>query len=115
MRLRSLATLAIGLSLCPAAASATELRVLSSWNENYPPRPKLLEVFLKNVETASKGEITFKISGPETVPPFEQPQPVSTGASAASLLLMNATLNSWSRFIWTSNTVSSSRFVIDVF
>jgi len=79
MKFRSLAALAIGLMLCPAAASALELRVLSSWNESYPPRPKLLEVFLKNVETASKGDITFKISGPETVPPFEQLQPVSTG------------------------------------
>jgi len=79
MKFRSLAALAIGLMLCPAAASALELRVLSSWDQSYPPRPKLLEVFLKNVETASKGDITFKISGPETVPAFEQLQPVSTG------------------------------------
>jgi len=79
MKFRSLAALAIGLMLAPAAASALELRVLSSWDQSNPPRPKLLEVFLKNVETASKGDITFKISGPETVPPFEQLQPVSTG------------------------------------
>ena len=79
MTFRSLAALAIGLMLTPAAASALELRVLSSWDQSYPPRPKLLGVFLKNVETASKGDITFKVSGPETVPPFEQLQPVSAG------------------------------------
>lgn len=79
MKFRPLAMLAIGLLLSPTAASALELRVLSSWDQSYPPRPKLLEVFLKNVETASKGDITFKISGPETVPAFEQLQPVSTG------------------------------------
>jgi hypothetical protein len=42
MRFQSLADLAIGLMLYPAAASALELRVRSSWNESYRSRPKLL-------------------------------------------------------------------------
>jgi TRAP-type transport system periplasmic protein len=70
------ALMAVGM---PLTASAVELRVLSSWDPSYPPRPKLLEIFLKNVETASKADITFKVSGPETVPAFEQLQPVSAG------------------------------------
>lgn len=47
MRFQSLANLAIGLMLYPAAASALELRVRSSWNESYR-RPKLLEALLNN-------------------------------------------------------------------
>lgn len=62
-----------------SAVHATELRVLASWNESAPSRNLLLQNYLKNVEAASKGDITFKVSGPETVPAFEQLQPVSTG------------------------------------
>lgn len=79
MKLKMLAALALGVMLWPLGAGAVELRVLSSWDQSYPPRPKFLEYFLKNVEAASKNDITFKISGPETVPPFEQLQPVSAG------------------------------------
>jgi hypothetical protein len=60
-------------------AKATELRVLASWDDSAPSRNILLQNYLKNVEAASKGDITFKVSGPETVPAFEQLQPVSTG------------------------------------
>ena len=79
MKSRIPATLALGATLWPLGVGAVELRVLSSWDQNYPPRPKLLDVFLKNVETASKGDIKFIVSGPETVPAFEQLQPASTG------------------------------------
>ncbi|HZS55956.1 MAG TPA: hypothetical protein VFA65_16255, partial [Bryobacteraceae bacterium] len=61
------------------SAVAVELRALSSWDQTYPVRPVFLESFLKNVEAASKGDIKFTVSGPETVPPFEQLQPVSSG------------------------------------
>lgn len=64
---------------CFSTASATELRVLSSWDDSHPVRRLLLTTYLKNVEAASKGDLTFKLSGPETVPPFEQLQPVSSG------------------------------------
>lgn len=78
MRLKMLSAAALAL-LWPLTAGAVEFRVLSSWDQSYPPRPKLLEVFLKNVETASKGDIKFTVSGPETVPAFEQLQPVGAG------------------------------------
>ncbi|MCK9908795.1 TRAP transporter substrate-binding protein DctP [Microbacteriaceae bacterium K1510] len=70
---------AVAVAMLPMMAQAVELRVLSSWDPSYPPRPKLLDVYLKNVETASKGDIKFIVSGPETVPAFEQLQPVSAG------------------------------------
>ena len=61
-------------------ANAIEFRVLSSWDNSFPIRSVLLEEFAKNVKVASNGDITFSISGPETVPPFEQLQPVMSGA-----------------------------------
>ena len=67
------------LALVPGVSFAAEFRVLSSWDQTYLVRPKFLEVFLKNVEVASKGDMKFTISGPETVPPFEQLQPTGTG------------------------------------
>jgi TRAP-type C4-dicarboxylate transport system substrate-binding protein len=79
MRYRAYFAVMIGLALLPGIATGAEYRVLSSWDQTYPVRPKFLEVFLKNVETASKGDMKFSISGPETVPPFEQLQPVSSG------------------------------------
>ena len=85
MRYRALVAGVLSLGLLPGVAFGAQYRVLSSWDQTYPVRPKFLEPFLKNVETASKGEITFIISGPETVPPFEQLQPVSS--SVFQLLL----------------------------
>lgn len=79
MRYRDCIAAVFCLAVLPGVASGAEYRVLSSWDQTYPVRPKFLEVFLKNVETASKGDIKFIISGPETVPPFEQLQPVSSG------------------------------------
>jgi TRAP-type transport system periplasmic protein len=79
MRFRGLFAAVLGCVMLPTMASSAEFRVLSSWDQSYPLRPKLLEVYLKNVEAASKGDLKFIVSGPETVPPFEQLQPVSSG------------------------------------
>jgi TRAP-type C4-dicarboxylate transport system substrate-binding protein len=79
MRYRACIAAVFCLAVLPGVASGAEYRVLSSWDQTYPVRPKFLEVFLKNVETASKGDMKFIISGPETVPPFEQLQPVRSG------------------------------------
>jgi hypothetical protein len=68
MRYRNWATAAIlGLTLVPGVSCAADFRVLSSWDQTYLVRPKFLEAFLKNVETASKGDMKFIVSGPETV------------------------------------------------
>jgi TRAP-type C4-dicarboxylate transport system substrate-binding protein len=61
------------------SAQAADVRLLSSWDRTNPAVSTLAEAFTKGVETATKGNIKFLVSGPETVPPFEQLQPVSTG------------------------------------
>ena len=80
MRSRAVLAAVFSLAVLPIAAFAAEFRVLSSWDKSYPVVPRFLELYLKNVETASKGDIKFIFSGPETVPPFQQLQPVSSGA-----------------------------------
>jgi TRAP-type C4-dicarboxylate transport system substrate-binding protein len=71
---------AIALSVGIASgAEAAELRFLSSWDKTNPAVGTIAEAFTKGVETATKGSVKFIISGPETVPPFEQLQPASTG------------------------------------
>ena len=72
------ALLAFVVSTAPAAAA--EYRMLTSWDKSNPAVPLLAEGFAKNVEAAGKGNIKFVLSGPETVPPFEQLQPVAAGA-----------------------------------
>src|SRR2546430_9961616 len=80
MTVRQLFGIAIGLAIGTAPAAATELRMLTSWDKSNPAVPLLAEGFARNVEKASQGRITFVLNGPETVPPFEQLQPVASGA-----------------------------------
>jgi TRAP-type transport system periplasmic protein len=72
------ALLALAVSAVPAAAA--DYRMLTSWDKNNPAVPLLAEGYAKNVAAASKGSIKFVLNGPETVPPFEQLQPVTAGA-----------------------------------
>jgi TRAP-type transport system periplasmic protein len=78
MRYRRLIA-ALCMAVLPAAALGVEFRALSSWDKSYPVVPHFYEYFLKNVEAASKGDMKFAFSGPETVPPFQQLQPVGSG------------------------------------
>ena len=72
--------LAIALSMMVASgAQAADLRFLSSWDKTNPAVPTMADAFMKGVEAGTKGSVKFNMSGPETVPPFEQLQPVSTG------------------------------------
>lgn len=63
-----------------ATAQATEYRWLNSWDRTLPQVPLFVGPYLKAVEAATKGSMKFSVSGPETVPPFEQLQPVASGA-----------------------------------
>ena len=63
-----------------ATAQAADYRWLNSWDRNYPAMPIVIDPFIKEVMEASKGSIKITVSGPETVPPFEQLQPVASGA-----------------------------------
>lgn len=59
--------------------SAQQFKLLSSWDQNYAYNPYILEPFIKGVEEASKGRMSITVSGPETVAPFEQLEPVGAG------------------------------------
>jgi TRAP-type C4-dicarboxylate transport system substrate-binding protein len=73
------AALLVALALPIGMADAAEYRWLNSWDANFPPVNIFARTYQKAVETASKGRITFNVSGPETVPTFEQFQPLTSG------------------------------------
>lgn len=62
------------------AADAQTLSLLAGWGPNNTTAYMPGLQFKTNLEKASGGKMTLKISGPEAVPPFEQLQPVSSGA-----------------------------------
>ncbi len=72
--------LMLALLLSAQSVAAADYRWLSGWDRNYPAMPIVVEPFIKEVEAASKGSIKIIHSGPETVPAFEQLQPVASGA-----------------------------------
>jgi len=73
------AIMALCLAMASLPAAAQEFRLLSSWDKNYAYNPYMLDPFIEGVESGSDGRIKFRVSGPETVPPFEQLEPVSSG------------------------------------
>src|SRR5699024_8860186 len=73
------ALLTSGAMLFGASAAAQQFTLLSSWDSNYPYIPYLLEPFVEKVTEATDGRITIDVLGPETVPPFEQLEPVGAG------------------------------------
>lgn len=75
-----LLTLVLGaLLVWSGCAPALELRVLVAWDDNYPGVSKLAERFARKVDEASGGEVTFTVTGPDSIPAFEQLVPVSLG------------------------------------
>ncbi|MEX0924000.1 MAG: TRAP transporter substrate-binding protein DctP [Rhodovibrionaceae bacterium] len=80
--LKKLALTGLALAVfCAAApaALAVELQFLRSWDAKYQGTAGMADTYATMVEEASGGDITFKLVGPETVPPFEQLQPVQAG------------------------------------
>lgn len=80
--MRILKVLVVSLSLAATATStveARELRVLSAFAPNLVMNQKFLMPFLSEVEKTTNGELTFKVSGPDAVPTFEQFQPAQVG------------------------------------
>ncbi|SFP90988.1 TRAP transporter substrate-binding protein DctP [Tranquillimonas alkanivorans] len=71
--------IAVAATVAPMAAHSQDLRVLSSWSESYAPVTEVLDPFLEKLEEESGGSMTLTRFGPETVPPFEQLDPVSRG------------------------------------
>lgn len=69
------------LALFSGAASAQrELRALNAFAPNLVFSREIAQVFFDAVKNASRGEITFRVGGPEVVPFAEQFQPTAAGA-----------------------------------
>lgn len=76
----SLAVAQLALGIAASTAQAADYRWLNSFDRNHDGVPVFVEPYIKAVEAASGGRIKFLVSGPETVPAFEQLQPVISGA-----------------------------------
>jgi len=79
MKLKTVVT-ACALTSCLAiSASATELRMLSSWPENQSYTANVVTPLIEKITEVSQGAITIDLAGPEVVPAFEQLEPVQAG------------------------------------
>lgn len=73
-------TLALAGSLWAASpATSQDMRVVTSWDGSYPPVEVLLHPMMADLESALGDGTSIRILGPETIPPFEQLEPVSRG------------------------------------
>ncbi|MCQ9618134.1 TRAP transporter substrate-binding protein DctP [Paenalcaligenes niemegkensis] len=72
-------TLSCACLLGASAAQAKNLTILSGWDNNYNAVPVFVDQFISNLKERSEGKLSAEMRGPETVPPFEQLQPVSSG------------------------------------
>ena len=70
---------AIGL-VHASAVSAQSLRLLSSWDSSYAPVEAVIDPLMAKISEATNGAVTITRFGPETIPPFEQLDPVARGA-----------------------------------
>ncbi len=62
-----------------ASSHALELRMLMSWDDKYPGTSEMAERFARRVDEVSGGEVTFTLTGPDSIPAFEQLLPTSLG------------------------------------
>lgn len=67
-----------GLSIS-GTADAQDLRLLSSWDQSYAAVGEVLMPFIEALEGDVSGNLSISTVGPETVPAFEQLDPVSRG------------------------------------
>jgi len=67
------------LALASGGAEAAQLRMLTAWDTSYSAVTHIAIPYVENVKAASNGGIAIATFGPETVPPFEQLQPMSAG------------------------------------
>lgn len=62
-----------------SAASAKDLKILASWDQSYAAVGEVLVPFMDYLENETGADLNLTRFGPETVPPFEQLNPVSQG------------------------------------
>jgi TRAP-type C4-dicarboxylate transport system substrate-binding protein len=62
-----------------AVVQAADYKLTIAFDRTNPATPLVGQTFAKHLETASNGRMKIQITGPETVPSFEQLQPVAAG------------------------------------
>ncbi|MAW85933.1 MAG: C4-dicarboxylate ABC transporter substrate-binding protein [Phyllobacteriaceae bacterium] len=60
-------------------SQAQDLRLLSSWDSSYAAVSEVLVPFVEALKEKTAADIDINVMGPETVPPFEQLDPVGRG------------------------------------
>ena len=70
---------AVTLGLVAATASASELRMLGGFPENFVFTKEIAEPFMDLVEEETAGAVTFSFTGPDAVPGLEQFEPAQAG------------------------------------
>ncbi|AJE45218.1 putative periplasmic substrate binding protein [Celeribacter indicus] len=60
-------------------ATAQDLKILSSWDQSYPAVSDVLIPFMDYLEEETTADLKLTRFGPETIPPFEQLNPVTQG------------------------------------
>jgi TRAP-type transport system periplasmic protein len=70
----------LAVSLTSTTSYAVELRLLNVFDSRNQSAEVPVQRFISAVKEASPGDLTFRVFGPEVVPPGEQFQPASSGA-----------------------------------
>jgi len=78
-RLARVAVLAGSVAMYGFSVQAAELRMVSGFPDNFIWTVEHAKKFIEKVEAATKGDVTIAMSGPDTVPTFEQFEPVQAG------------------------------------
>lgn len=70
----------VAMALAVSPATATELKMLGSFPENFIYTREIAQPFMKLVVQESGGDITISYTGPDAVPALQQFEPVQSGA-----------------------------------
>jgi TRAP-type C4-dicarboxylate transport system substrate-binding protein len=79
MALHRIVAFVVAFVLSSEIAFAADYRLIIAFDRTNPATPLVGQSFAKQLETASQGRMKVQINGPETVPSFEQLQPVAAG------------------------------------
>lgn len=61
------------------SAQAQDLQLLASWDQSYSAVGEVLLPFMEHIEQETSADLNLTRFGPETIPPFEQLDPVARG------------------------------------
>jgi len=75
----AMAVVAAAVTIAPPEASAEEFKLISGWPQNFPFTEEVIPRFIEIVKQEAGGDVSVTVSGPDTVPSFEQLQPVQAG------------------------------------